>query len=157
MKITEKQPKLFRLMDWLEEKHHAHSCCRTVWNDIMSRLFMLPLLVLTASHHKTSISDLTKGPFHNWPSMVVNLNNARRSGFINYSDYRLYRDERQKKLDSLVKRMCQDLEKAGGCQEQWNSDCMSCLNARMCSGIDSIAESYLHSNEPIPDYSPNWH
>jgi hypothetical protein len=66
-------------------------------------------------------------------------------------------EERRAKLGKLVKRMGEDLEKAGGCQEQWNSDCMSCLNAHLCARIDSIAEFYLHSDEPIPDYSPDWH
>lgn len=66
-------------------------------------------------------------------------------------------EEHRAKLDKLVKRMSEDLKKAGGCQEQWNADCVSCLNVRMCARIDSIAESYMHSDEPIPDYSPDWH
>ena len=64
--------------------------------------------------------------------------------------------DRQAKLDTLVKRMCQDLEATGGCQETYNSDCSWCTNAGMCVRIDNIAEYYSRSDEPIPYYEPGW-
>lgn len=64
--------------------------------------------------------------------------------------------DRQAKLNALVERMCQDLEAAGGCQELYNNDCSWCVNANMCARIDSIAEYYSRSDDPVPGYEPDW-
>lgn len=156
MKI-EPDSRLYRLMDRLFELHLERRYGHTRGDEILSRICMLPLLFLTASYHGENARELVKGTYLHWSLRVINLNLARRAGFRVYAKFAAFHKERIDRLNTLVKRMGEDLEKAGGCQEQWNSDCMSCLNASMCARIDSIAEFYQHSDEPVPDYTPDWY